>query len=76
VLVVAASGLVESRRVEAQADLDGTWLVPVGLAVDEQVVVRAASVRAGATVRPRLGDGTAPAVSDGERVPGQPTEHG
>ena len=63
VLVVAASGLVESRRVEAQADLDGTWLVPVGLGVEDQVVVRAASVRAGATVRPRLGQGTAPAVA-------------
>jgi RND family efflux transporter MFP subunit len=66
VLVVASSGLVESRRVEAVADLDGTWLVPVGLTIEDQVVVRAASVRAGVTVRPRLGDGAAPAVSDGE----------
>jgi RND family efflux transporter MFP subunit len=66
VLVVASSGLVESRHVEAVADLDGTWLVPMGLTVGDQVVVRAASVRAGVTVRPRLGDGVAPAVSGGE----------
>jgi RND family efflux transporter MFP subunit len=65
VLVVAATGLVESRRVEAVADLDGTWLVPVGLSVEDQVVVLAASVRPGATVRPRLAGGAAPAVSDG-----------
>jgi hypothetical protein len=76
VLVVASSGLVESRRVEAVADLDGTWLVPVGLAVEDQVVVRAASVRAGATVRPRLGDGVAPAVSDGEAAPAPAAEQG
>lgn len=65
VLVVAASGLIEARRVEAQADLDGTWLVPIGLAIDDQVVVRAAMVRPGATVRARLTDGTAPAVVEG-----------
>jgi hypothetical protein len=65
VLVVAATGLVESRRVEAVADLDGTWLVPIGLSVEDQVVVLAASVRPGATVRPRLAGGAAPAVSDG-----------
>lgn len=51
VLVVTSAGLVESRRVEAQADLDGNWLIPVGLTVEDRVVVRAASVRPGATVR-------------------------
>ncbi|MBX7194354.1 MAG: efflux RND transporter periplasmic adaptor subunit [Sandaracinaceae bacterium] len=66
VLVVTAAGLVESRRVEAQADLDGTWLVPVGLGVEELVVARAASVRPGSTVRPHLTDTTTPAVSEGE----------
>ncbi|MBN8616741.1 MAG: efflux RND transporter periplasmic adaptor subunit [Deltaproteobacteria bacterium] len=65
VLVVTASGVIEARTVEAQSDLDGTWLVPVGLTVEDQVVVRAAMVRAGATVRAHLTDGAAPAVVEG-----------
>ncbi|GAB4206576.1 MAG: hypothetical protein OHK0013_23390 [Sandaracinaceae bacterium] len=53
VLVVDAAGLVTSRQVEAEADLDGSWLVGSGLTADDLVVARAASVRPGMTIVPR-----------------------
>lgn len=81
VLVVASSGLVEGRRLEAQADLDGTWLVAVGLAADELVVVRAAAIQPGATIMPRLGGAadvpvSADGPSAGAAPAGTPTQGG
>jgi RND family efflux transporter MFP subunit len=61
VLVVDAQGLVTSRQVEAQADLDGSWLVGAGLSAEDLVVVRAASVRPGMTIVPRHGEPSASA---------------
>jgi len=54
VLVADASGRIEARSVEAQSDLDGSWLVGSGLSAQDLVVVRAANVRPGMTIVPRL----------------------
>lgn len=54
VLVVDAQGVVTSRAVEAQADLEGHWLVTTGLGGDDHVVVRPATTHEGATVVPVL----------------------
>jgi RND family efflux transporter MFP subunit len=55
VLVVTGAGLVESRAVEAQADVDGSWLVSSGLSPEDTVVARAAAARPGLTIVPRSG---------------------
>ena len=52
VLVVNAEGRVEARIIDAQQDLDGSWLVTSGLDASDRVVVRPASTREGALVTP------------------------
>lgn len=52
VLVVDAGGLVSSRAIEAQSDLEGHWLVTSGLSDTDHVVVRPATTREGALVSP------------------------
>jgi membrane fusion protein (multidrug efflux system) len=52
VLVVVDGGRVEARQIEAEADLDGSWLVTEGLAPSDRVVVRPASAREGSVVAP------------------------
>jgi multidrug efflux pump subunit AcrA (membrane-fusion protein) len=54
VFVVTAGGIIEERQLEAQGDIDGSWLVAVGLTPADQVVVRAATAREGGIVSPRL----------------------
>jgi hypothetical protein len=52
VLVVGEDGRVQPRVVEAQSDVDGSWLVIEGLAADERVVLRPSAVREGQVVVP------------------------
>ncbi len=52
VLLVNAEGRVEARIIDAQQDLDGSWLVTSGLDASDRVVVRPASTREGALVTP------------------------
>ena len=52
VLVVNAEGRVEARIVDAQQDLDGSWLVTSGIDASDRIVVRPASTREGALVTP------------------------
>jgi hypothetical protein len=52
VLVVGQDGQVASRTIEAQADLDGSWLVSGGLTAEDRVVVRPATAREGTIVVP------------------------
>ncbi len=56
VLVVSASGRVEARAIDAEADTDGSWLVPSGLSPSELVVLRPAAARVGGVVRANLVD--------------------
>ena len=50
VLVLDGDGRIESRLVEAQSDLDGSWLVSSGLSRSDRVMVRAAEGREGTVV--------------------------
>ncbi len=59
VLVVDGESRVVSRAVEAQADLEGHWLVTSGLSEADHVVVRPATTREGALVSPVLPEATA-----------------
>lgn len=52
VLVVSAEGRVETRAVEAQQDLDGSWLVSSGITADDRVVLRPSTTREGSLVTP------------------------
>jgi RND family efflux transporter MFP subunit len=64
VLIVGSDGRVEARTIDAQADLDGSWLVASGLSETDRVVLRPATAREGQVVVPveqRSGDGPAPA---------------
>lgn len=58
VLVLDGDGRIESRLVEAQSDLDGSWLVGSGLSRSDRVLVRAAEGREGTVV---VADSTASA---------------
>jgi hypothetical protein len=63
VLVVDAAGLVSSRPIEAQSDLEGHWLVTSGLGEQDRVVVRPATTREGAIVAPALTEPVAATAS-------------
>jgi RND family efflux transporter MFP subunit len=52
VLVIGTDGRVEARPVEAQADVDGSWLVFAGIGPDDRVVLRPAGLRIGQVVVP------------------------
>jgi membrane fusion protein (multidrug efflux system) len=52
VLVVGDGERVEARTVQANADLDGTWLVIDGLRESDRVVLRPATAREGTVVAP------------------------
>lgn len=63
VLVVDASGVVSSRAIEAEADLEGHWLVTSGLTSEDHVVVRPALTREGAIVSPTVPEAPAATAS-------------
>jgi RND family efflux transporter MFP subunit len=52
VLVVGADGRIEVHPVEAEPDLDGSWLVTSGLSAEDRVVLRPRAVREGSVVIP------------------------
>ncbi len=52
VLVVGDNERIETRTIEASADLDGTWLVTDGLSASDRVVLRPATAREGTVVAP------------------------
>lgn len=60
VFVVEGDGRIVARRIEAQQDLDGTWLVTDGLEAADRVVVRPSMVREGALVTPVEADSAPP----------------
>lgn len=60
VLVIDEGNHVVSRMVEAQSDLDGSWLVTTGLSSTDRVVRRAAEAREGLVVIPDLSAEPAP----------------
>jgi RND family efflux transporter MFP subunit len=51
-LIVGAGARVEAREVQAEADLDGSWLVVDGIHSGDRVVLRPAAAREGAIVSP------------------------
>ena len=63
VLVVDAGGIVSSRAIEAQSDLEGHWLVTSGLSESDHVVVRPATTHEGALVSPLLPEAPAATAS-------------
>jgi len=74
VFVVTAGGIIEERQLEAQGDVDGSWLIAIGLTPADQVVVRAATAREGTIVSPRLRvESAAPAAPAAPTEPTEPT---
>lgn len=67
VLVIDGDNRVASRLVEAQADLDGTWLVTTGLSASDRVIRRAAEAREGTVVVADVGGEAA--AADGATAP-------
>ncbi len=61
VLTVDAENRVAERSVEAQSDLDGSWLVSRGLTAGDRVIVRPTTVRVGEVIVP-TGATSAPAA--------------
>ncbi len=68
-LVIGAGNRVEARPVEAQTDLDGSWLVTAGLTLEDRVVLRPATAREGAVVMPLEGARTDTSVPQAVAAP-------
>lgn len=64
VLVINDDSRIESRLIEAQADMDGTWLVSSGLSTSDRVLARAAEGREGTVVVGDLAGASAAAGAD------------